>query len=323
MIRRNAVRTFLLAVALAAAAGPVSAQLQDNLLGLSDANLAAYLDPLQGALSGTLNSAVFRSGFVPRQELELTVGVAAMAVSFNDGDRTYRPADPPGFTSLQPADVPTVIGPLTGTVVPGQDGLTRIYPGGFNLDGFELAVPQASIGCLFGTRLLVRYFAIDLGDSGVGSDGSSGSGDSDLKSFKYYGIGGQHSVSQWFPTLPVDLAAGAFYQDFKLGDDTVRLKALQLNLTASRQFGILQPYAGLGYDTIRLDVHAVDADEPANSVSLSLERRSNAHLTLGLLARLRVLALYGEFNAGAGTGFALGLDLGTIGGASHAVRHAR
>jgi hypothetical protein len=310
MIQRITLPMVLLGLALAVAAGPAAAQLQDNLLGLSDQNLTGYLDPLQAGLSGTLHSAVFRTGYVPDHAVEVTFGVAVMAVGFSSGDHTYRPTDPPGFTSLQPADVPTVVGPVAGMVVPGQDGLTRLYPGGFDLSGFEIAVPQASIGCLFGTRLLLRYIAIDLGDS-------------DLGDFKYFGVGGQHSISQWFPTLPVDLAVGAFYQDFKLGDDTVRAKALQLNLTASRQFSILQPYAGVGFDTFRLDVHAEDTDHPEDSVSLSFDRRSNAHLTLGLMARLYVAALYGEFNAGAGTGFALGIDLGTIGGAGHAVHYAR
>jgi hypothetical protein len=46
------------------------------------------------------------------------------------------------------------------------------------------------------------------------------------------------------------------------------------------------------------------------------------HFTLGLMARLSVIGLFGEFNAGAGTGFALGFDLGTIGGANHANRDA-
>jgi hypothetical protein len=180
--------------------------------------------------------------------------------------------------------------------------------GGFDLGGFEIAVPQVSLGSVLGTRAVVRYIALDLGDSEIGS-------------FKYLGLGGQHSITRWVPSLPVDVAAGVFYQSFELGD-VIEAKMMQFNVTGSRQFGFLQPYAGIGYDKITLHVTAQGEDDPEPVIDLSLDPKSNLHMTAGLLARLKFVGLYGEFNAGAGTGFALGLDLGTIGGAGYATRDA-
>jgi len=306
MIRPTVLRLILPGLLLAAGVGAATAQLNEDLLSLTDENLKAYVDPLQVALSGTLNSAVFRTGYVPRGKFDIALGAAAMAVSFSDDDRSFRPVDPPGFSSLEPQDVPTIVGDLGGVIIPGEDGLAWAYPGGFDMEGFEIAAPQLSIGCVMGTRAIVRFIPpIDLGDS-------------DLGEFEYFGVGGQHSISQYMPNLPIDLALGAFYQDFKIGEDLLHVQSMQFNVTGSRQYGILQPYLGLGYDTLTLDAHAEDEDYPEDAIDVSLDRHSNVHFTAGLMARLSILGIYGEYNSGATSGFAVGFDLGTMGGAHHA-----
>ncbi|MFH1143794.1 MAG: DUF6588 family protein [Candidatus Eisenbacteria bacterium] len=276
---------------------PVAAQLEENVVGLSDENLEGYLEPLQTGLSSTMNAAVFRTGHVPRQGLTFSIGVAAMAIGYDDEDRGYVPTDPPGFTSEEPTTVPTVVGDPEGAIVMGEGGLSQIYPGGFDMDGFEIAVPQVSLGAVLGTRVIARYIALDLGDS-------------DLGDFSYFGIGGQHSITQWIPSLPVDLAAGVFAQSFKIGEDVVKASALHLNLTASRQYGILQPYAGFGYDSMSLEVKSEDEEDPEFSIDAKLDKESNTHLTLGLMAKLPVISAFFEYNSSAAAGFALGLEFG-------------
>jgi hypothetical protein len=309
MIPRYGCFAALLGLALLLGAVPGGAQIEDNILGLTDENLESYLAPLNTGLSGTMNSAIFRSGFVPRERFDLAVGLSAMAIGFDSDDETYVPADPPGFTSLEPTEVPTIIGDPDGGSVAGESGLTHLYPGGFDIDGFEIAVPQISLGTVMGTRGVLRYMAADLGDSELGD-------------FSYFGIGAQHSISQYFENFPVDLAAGFFYQGFKIGDEVIDASALHLNLTASRQYGVVQPYLGVGYDSCELSVDAEDEDEPENNISATLEKQNDFHLTLGALARFSFVGVFFEFNAAAGTGFALGLDFGTIGGANYAVDDA-
>lgn len=295
----------LVCLALCSLAGPGWAQIEDNVLGLSDENLTGYVGPLSTGLSGTMNSAIFRSGYVPRQEFEFSIGAAVMAIGYADEDRVYLPTDPEGFSSLEPTEVPTIVGDTQGIAVPGEGNLTRIYPGGFDLSGFEIAVPQLTIGSYYGTRATIRYIALDLGDS-------------DLGDFAYFGIGGQHSITQWFRNAPVDVAAGLFFQSFRVGEDVVRATALHLDLTASRQFGLIQPYLGLGYDSMKLSVEAEDEDDPELSIDFTLDDETSVHFTLGLLARVSIFDLFFEYNVAAANGFALGFDLGKMGGASYA-----
>lgn len=290
-------RLALLLCLLWLAAAPGGAQLEEGIRGLGDENVQGYLDPLHGALATTLNSAIFRSGHVPAAGFTFSIGAAAMAVGFADEDRVYVPTDPDGFTSLEESEVPTVIGDPAGVVVAGEGGLTNAYPGGLDLGGFELAVPQASIGALWGTRAIVRYFALEIGDSEIGK-------------LKYVGYGAQHSISQWIPSLPVDLAAGFFIQNFDIGDELMRSTTYQFALTASRRYGVLQPYAGFGYDSIVTDVDSANEEDPESSVEATLERENTPHLTLGVMAQIPSVAVFFEFNTAIGSGFALGLDFG-------------
>jgi len=284
-------------IALGGFVGVARAQLEANLGGLEARNAVGYLRPLSTGLSASLSSAVFRTGHVPRQGFSLTVGLDAMTVGFSDEDRTFRPTDPVGFSSVQSVPVSTVIGDGRSVAVPGEAGTVLYYPGGFDLDHFGVAVPEVSVGSIFGTRLLLRYFAIDTGDS-------------DLGDFRLFGIGAQHSLTQYFHDWPVDVAAGVFIHSFRIGD-VVTLSSWHVNLTGSRQIGILEPYLGIGYDTADMDAeYTYSIDETEEVLEVDFARESSAHFTAGVTVGLAPVAFHIEYNAAAASGVALGVKLG-------------
>ena len=288
----------MLALALAvlgAAVPPARAQLSDNLGVLTAENARKYLAPLPDALSGTMNSAIFTSGKVPKMGLNFSVGIKVMGVKFDDGDRVYTPTDLAGFSG--PA-VPTVIGSTQSVDHTGPGGVTAGYPGGFNISQFAFAAPQLNIGSAMGTRAVVRWFAHDF------------AADNFIEKIKFLGIGGQHSISQYFPGLPADLALGAFYQTFKINDDLVDIKTLHVDITGSRSFGILQPYAAVGYDSFKMDASYEDSSNPGSNIAVSFERTNHAHLTAGMLANLAFVKIHGEVNLAATNGVAVGLSFG-------------
>lgn len=199
MRRHLAVMLALALVVLAGVAPPAGAQLSDNLGALSGDNARKYLGPLPDALSGTMNSAIFTSGKVPKTGINLSVGVKVMGVRFSDSDRLFTPTDPSGFTSVAPIlPAPTVIGGTSAVAQNGQGGATVYYPGGFDIGEFAFAAPQLSVGSLLGTRAVVRWFAMNFAS------------DNFIDKISFFGIGAQHSLSQYVPALPVDLAAGVF-----------------------------------------------------------------------------------------------------------------
>jgi hypothetical protein len=299
MRRRSLWLPALLAAVFMAASAPGYGQLEEALGGLSDENLEGYLEPLNTGLSTTMNSAMFRTGYIPKEGFTITVGASAMAIGYDDEDRVYIPTDPEGFTSLEPTEVPTVVGDPGAKIVEGENNLAQIFPGGFDMETFEIAVPEATVGAFYGTQVKVRYIALDLADSDIGD-------------FSYFGIGGQHSLTQYAgEDPPVDIAIGLFWQTFSIGDnDEVEASSFHADVTASKSFGVIQPYAALGLDQLKLDVKVEDDDDPDNSVDVSLESKSDPHLTLGVAAQLSVVRGFFEFNAAAASGFALGIAFG-------------
>ena len=299
MIPRIARAIACAALVVVSAAPPALAQLSANLGALTAENTKGYLKPLSSALSGTLNSAVFQSGRVPKTGVNFTVGVRLMGVSFADDDRLYTPKDPPGFTGIASVQAPTIVGDTRAVLQPGQSGTGLYHPGGFAIDNFAIAVPQLEIGSVFGTRAVVRWISLNVGDADFGK-------------IELFGIGAQHSISQHLPPgFPVDLAAGAFYQTFSIGDDLVKAKSLHLNVTGSKRYGVLEPYVGVGYDNLKLDAsYTSTTSVPEQEIAVDFDREGNAHLTAGIQANLAFVKLHGELNLAAQIGAAVGVRFG-------------
>ncbi|HKQ56429.1 MAG TPA: DUF6588 family protein [Candidatus Eisenbacteria bacterium] len=299
MNRRIAVFLALALAAAAAVAPPAGAQLQDNLGALSGDNAKKYLGPLPDALSGTMNSAIFTSGKVPMMGVTFQLGVKLMGIKFDDADRLFTPTDPPGFTSVAPYEqAPTVIGAGSAVTQNGQGGTAVYYPGGFDVGEFAFAAPQLTIGSVLGTKAVIRWASGNF------------SSDNFIEKISFFGIGAQHSISRYLPPLPIDLAAGVFYQSFKINENLLESKAIHVDVTGSKDFALLQPYAAIGFDSFKLDALYEDSTNPGNNISVDFDRKTNVHLTAGLLANLPVVKIHAEANIAATNGLAVGLSFG-------------
>lgn len=301
-MRRILATTLALALlGLAVLSPPASAQLSENLGALTGDNARKYLGPLPDALSGTMNSAIFTSGKVPRMGLNFSIGVKVMGVKFADEDRLFTPTDPAGFTSVAPIQqAPTVVGGGSAVTQTGQGGATLYYPGGFDLGEFAFAAPQLSIGSVMGTRAVVRWFAMNFAS------------DNFIDKISFFGVGAQHSLSQYVPMLPIDLALGVFYQKFKIDDSLLDTQAFHIDITGSRSFPILQPYGAIGIDSFKMDAAYQDTSVPGSPVDIAVDfdRKTNVHLTAGVLANLAFATLHAEANIAATNGVAVGISFG-------------
>jgi hypothetical protein len=284
---------------LGLAAAPALAQLEDNLSSLSGDQTEGYLGPLSKGLSAALNSGIFRSGDIPLAGIDLTLDLRASYISFADDDRVYTAGAFAGFPS---AEVPTVIGDTQAVTVDNENGPTQFsYPGGFDMKNFGIAVPQLTVGSILGTRAIVRWISIHLGDN-----------DDDLGDFSLFGIGGQHSITRYFPGLPVDLAFGVMYQKFTIGeDDLVSANALAFNVTGSRKFGAIvtvEPYVGIGVDSFEMDAKYDIDDE--TTIEANFSRENDLHLTAGGNVNLPFVKANLEVNVAAENSIAGGLSFG-------------
>ncbi len=285
-------------------AAPAAAQIEDQLSAYTGDNATGFLQPLADSFGANLNDGWFHSGKVPAFGPHFAFEVRVMSVKFGSDDETFQ-AVTEGFVTETTVEAPTIIGPTDAVVA--TDPVTNaqfILPGGLDLSSFSLAVPQIRIGAFAGTEAIIRYFAIDTGDSEIGD-------------ISLFGIGGRHSVSQYLsPLFPVDIAVGFMWQNFKVGensggDELLSTDALSIGVQASKAMGPIQPYAGFGFDSYSMDVqYDADAGGAENLIDLEFESSSTAHLTLGAALDLWLFNINGEYNVADQNSFSVGLALG-------------
>jgi hypothetical protein len=292
-------------LALFMAGSCLAVEIEDQLSLYTGDNGVGYLQPLADAIGSDLNSGLFQSARIPTQSLYFSVELRVMAVQFGDDDRTFEATTESGFSPVTTVTAPTVVGSGEAVEVPGEAGTAFIFPGGFDLGSFALAVPQIRIGSYYGTEALLRYIVFDVGDNELG-DGS------------LFGFGLRHSISQYLdPEFPVDLAGGFFWQSLDMGEndaggDLLTSSAFTVGVQASKLYGTgmtnIEPYAGFSIDRFTMDVSYGGEDEEI--IDLDFGTETTVRLTLGLAARLAFMNAHVEYSLASQNCFSLGLAFG-------------
>jgi hypothetical protein len=227
-----------------------------------------------------------------------------MGLFFADEDKTFSAVTESGFTPEQTVMAPTVVGSTDAVIVDGDGGSSFAFPGGFDMGSFAVIAPQLRIGAVLGTEAMIRYIAFKIGDSEIGD-------------IMLFGIGGRHSLSQYFgPAPPVDLAASFYYQRFKLGenkngDDLSLTNTYSVGLQASKTFPpIITPYTGLYFNSHKTDItYQSEASGSEEDIDLEFDE-STLQWTIGLQFKLAVVDLYGEYSIASMNSFSFGVGFG-------------
>lgn len=270
---------------------PARAQLTERLAAYTGTNARGYFAPLVDAFAADLTAGMFHSAYIPRKSFSVSVEVRVMSVYFDDADRTFMATTEDFFQPTTTTSAPTVVGSTDLVIVDGDQGLTYVFPSGFDINRMSTAVPQFRIGSLFGTELVFRYAQFSRGGNDLLQLGPI--------QLDLYGFGLRHSISQYLKAPPIDLAASVFYQRFGMGEigetgDLIETKTFSLGVQASKQWRIFEPYVGLAYD--RFAVNASYERTPGDPVNLTFDWDAVAQATLGLSATVWWLNVNGEYN---------------------------
>jgi hypothetical protein len=160
------------------------------------------------------------------------------------------------------------------------------------LPALPLAVPQLTVGTVYGTSVSLRY----LPEIQINSD---------LGKFKYFGFGLQHNPGAWLPVpLPVNVSAGFFTQTMEVGT-IFKSSSTMFGLFASKKFGpgalSIEPYGGFAFESSKIDVsYDVVFDSPAgpqpSKISYSLDGENSARFILGATLKLGLFGISVDYN---------------------------
>lgn len=286
--------------------------LQEALKPFAGDAVKGYLQPVADLFGANMHSGFYNTADIAGTGFHLNIGIVGMAAMVGDDQKTYQASMPAGFSPAT-ASTATIFGEK-GIVVPDAAHPGFSYKAGpdgiFNTKMMPLAVPQLTLGRVYGTELIVRYLPMPK------------IGDGKVPQINLWGIGVRHSVSQYLPKLPVDLSAGIFYHSFKAEDHpesavagdqglTLEYKGLSFGAQASKSFSILTLYGGLAYESSTFDVsyYLSDIATPVQE-NLSLDGANKFRFTGGLSLSLGFMKLFADANFGSVTCFSGGIGFG-------------
>ncbi|HOQ80852.1 MAG TPA: hypothetical protein PKZ69_04170 [Candidatus Cloacimonadota bacterium] len=262
-----------------------------------------FIQPFVNAFGNNLNSGFFNTAKVLKPfRFQLNVNMTASLVP--DADKTFMVNNPfinDAFNPYNEATIEssTIFGKDGGVFTPRSELSGFVdelaMPGGLNLEMMPFAVPQFSMGLPLGNEVLVRYFPkMEI--------------NKDIGEFTFYGIGLKHSISQYIPFFPLDVAVQGVYQKMEVGE-LITIDALAYNAEVSKSFMIFTLYGGIGFEDTNFkaeysfEKEVFDPNNPAETttelipVKLELASDNSMKATVGLrMTLLPFIKVYGDYN---------------------------
>lgn len=269
------------------------AQVGLGIFGLPPGDAKEYTKPMATYLGTYFNSGGYYSADLPKL-FQFKFSIIGMYSVIPEGQKTFTPN--PGLAGYENlSETATFVGGKGGVYLGPQGFL--VYPGGFNVSNIPSGIYQIA-GSFYGTELLLRFFP----DTKF----------SDVKS-GLWGVGLKHTISQWIPAAPVDIALQVLFNNFDLeydGDspetDYVKLdsKNFAVNVHASKTFNnMFIVYGGLQYESSSLDLEYVFSDPNDLYPQIKDTRQSTSidgdnvfRVTAGGAIKLAVVVFNLDFN---------------------------
>jgi hypothetical protein len=283
---------FLLCIGLTAS-NLHAQEFEDFVKKYTGANGKGFMQPLADAFGANLNSGWYHSAYIAKPGFQLYIGVSAMAAPIPAKNRTFTATTEGFFTPQQQAEVPTIFGGTEIIKVYGE-GTGYQFPTGIDIQRAPMAVPNITIGSLLGTTASFRWAAYDLGK--------------EIGKIELVGWGISHSVSQYLPLEPFDVALGYYMNQFGVGD-VVDAMGWIASIQASYQWHLFTLYGGLGYENSTLDINYI-YEEDGSEVAFDLEGNNKMRGTIGLTLNLGPVKLNSDYSVARQSIFSVGFGLG-------------
>ncbi|MGH1365553.1 MAG: DUF6588 family protein [Calditrichia bacterium] len=281
---------------LIASALPLNAQNLDELIQrYTGDNVDGYVNPLITGLGANLNSGYFVGAYVPKTGFHLDLRVNAMAAFFSDEQRTFMASTEGFFVPVQTAETSTIVGDGTGTTVNGDGNTSYTFPGGYDLSALATITPTLTIGSVLGTDAAIRYLSVTPSD--------------DVGELRLFGLGLRHSISQYIPNSPVDLAAGFAYTDLKLGS-IIDINQTYFHAEVGKRVPFFQVFGGLGIESNSTDIEYTP-NNGTEEIKLELTGDNKFRVFAGFAFDLYILHISMDYSMGSqqvlNTGVSFGL----------------
>ena len=290
--------------------------LSKQLTKVAGANAVNYLSPLLSAWGADLNSGFYHSADL-HEILGFDVGLKVGAVLVKDEDKVFDFLLPDhvtysGVTLQAGVDYdnvipgsPTAVGASTGKMVAvkvkptssyvplrGQTILNLTTPMGFDMKYAPLLMPQAAIGLPFGLEVVGRFVPnITLPN--------------DIGKANFIGFGIRHSIDQYIPLMPIDVAVHFMTQKLTISDmnDNKILGAsgTAYGIEVSKSLVLFTVYGGYQIEKSSWTLEPYNYFDPSTSKSIdipgfSVDGKNTSRFHAGVRLLLLIVNVHADYS---------------------------
>jgi hypothetical protein len=279
-----------------AATGYAQSDLEKTLQQFGATEVKGYIQPLADLFGANMNAGMFHDAEIPRTGFHFSFELVGMGAMVGDNQKNYTLNSPAGFNPAT-FSTATMFGGKRDSVVDTKTNLKYfgIADGFVNTSIFPLGAPQVTIGDIYGTRAIIRL---------VATPSMKG-----FPSATLWGLGLQHSISQYVPAVPVDIAAHLFYSQFRFGD-VVSFNGTSIGVEASKSLSVLRLYGGLAWEKSSMEVKYTPGNATSPAVDITMNGANNFRATIGLGLHLAFFSIFADANFGSVTNFSAGIGFG-------------
>lgn len=282
-----------------------SQTLEERLIRFGEVNGKSYIKPFVNAFGANLNSGIYYSADVSTG-IDVFVGGKFMFAIVPSNAMEFD-ADMTELNELRTYPLAPYPSPIRTATILGKDGTMAKsggavpdsfkFPNGMNLKVVPLIIPQVSIGNIFGTKAILRYFPYTkLGNWGEVS---------------FMGLGIQHSIDQWIPALPFDWSGHIMYHSLKI-KPILNANAFSVGTEISKTFIFATLYAGIAYETSSMEFK-YDWKPPlltqTRSIALKVDGDNSFRFTTGISLKWLIFNINAEYGLSKQSVAVLGLGI--------------
>lgn len=286
--------------------GILRAQNYEDLISrYSGANGDEYMQPIADVLGANINSGMFHSAYIQRGITpQFYIGLTGMVAFIPDASKVFTTTtEGEFFPTTTVEDVPTIFGDKDGKTVEGPGGTRYYFPGGLELDAIPLALPQITVGSIYGTDITVRYMSVSSLAESLNIQ------DEDLiNELHLFGWGVRHCVSQYFEDfLPVDISVG-YYRNTLSSGEYLNVASSLISIQASYNKSLLTIYGGIGIESSSTKVYYDFGNDFV--VNYNLKGRNTVRLTVGATVNAGPLKINVDYNVANQSTLSAGIGIG-------------
>jgi hypothetical protein len=271
---------------------------EDAVEQLNSDNVKGYLQPWVTSFGSDLNSGFYHTADIGTLGLTLRIDFIGMGTFIGDKQKKYKTKNPFDGSEVETA---SIFGELGTTVSPDSLVSYQFQNGQVKTSFIPFAVPQLTVGDLYGTQGVIRFIQLPEMDN--------------IPKVSLLGFGVRHNISRYIPAVPLDISAGLFYQTLDIGD-LFEASTFMIGAQASKSFSVLTLYGGIQYESISMDINYVyqgtipGYTPPDTKISLSIDGESQFRGTVGFNLQLLAFNLFADINLGSAISASGGFGFG-------------